>query len=116
MLHSQGPWKDLETERTAMPDLLITQDTEGNIHILFETALEGERIREGGGHTTFFSFEDLRPHLWEWGMRDAQLPLRASCLYPDCIQVFEVSAAQHRVPCTSGSWVGGFLLSYHGNP
>lgn len=54
MLHSQGPWKDLETERTAMPDLLITQDTEGNIHILFETALEGERIREGGDTQLFF--------------------------------------------------------------
>lgn len=39
-----------------MPDLLITPDTKGNIHILFETALEAERI---GGARRFFSFEDL---------------------------------------------------------
>lgn len=47
-------------------------------------------------------------------MCDAQLPQGASCLHPVCIQVFGVeelvSAAQRRVPCSSGSWVGGALL------
>jgi len=35
-----------------MPDLLITPDTEGNVHILFETALEREGI--GAGGNSFF--------------------------------------------------------------
>lgn len=41
--------KGFQNRETAMPDLLVSPDTKGNIHVLFETALKGERIRE-----TFF--------------------------------------------------------------
>lgn len=47
--------KGFQNRETAMPDLLVSPDTKGNIHVLFETALKGERIRKG----RLFSFEDL---------------------------------------------------------